>query len=84
MRKLNNLRAPSHEFGEELKNTDASGDLPSGIVLTISFEDLGGKTSMTIFIAHRSVQDRMKHENMGVIGGWNSSLDKLMDYLAKI
>lgn len=58
-------------------------DLPSGVmVVTTLFEDLGNKTRLTIRILHSSVEDRLKHEEMGVVGGWNSSLDCLDDYLA--
>jgi uncharacterized protein YndB with AHSA1/START domain len=48
-------------------------DLPSGIETTTIFEDLSGKTKLTIKITHKSIEDRRKHEDMGVIAGWNEN-----------
>lgn len=73
----------SDEFGEEYKAA-ASADLPHGIVLTCLFEDDGpGRTRLTLRIAHPTVEDRRKHEEMGVVPGWGSSLDCLEEYLAR-
>jgi uncharacterized protein YndB with AHSA1/START domain len=33
---------------------------------------------------HSTAEDRRKHEEMGVIGGWNSSFDCLDEFLAKM
>ena len=74
----------SDEFGEELIDQAAPGDFPTGIMLTVSFEDLDDKTKVTLTYVHRSVEDRVKHETMGVVAGWNSSLDKLVVYLVKM
>lgn len=59
-------------------------ELPQGIVTTATFEDLDGKTRLTLRIVHATADDRRKHEEMGVVGGWNSSLDCLDEYLAEI
>lgn len=59
-------------------------DLPKGIVLTALFEDLGDKTKLTLRIVHATAEDKKKHEAMGVVGGWNSSLDCMDDYLAAL
>ncbi len=59
-------------------------DLPKGIVTTTIFEDLDGKTKLTLQIVHESVEDRRKHEEMGIIAGWNSSFDCLDEHLAKM
>jgi uncharacterized protein YndB with AHSA1/START domain len=59
-------------------------DLPQGIVTTTIFEDLDGKTKLTLQIVHASASDRRKHEEMGVIAGWNSSFDCLDEYLISI
>lgn len=70
------------EFGEEFeKVTDL--DLPQGIVLTVLFEELDGKTKLTLHIVHATADDRRKHEEMGVVAGWNSSFDCLDKFLAK-
>lgn len=76
--------------GERIVTTDEFGDgfekvvdmdLPRGMVLTVTFAELGGKTELTLVIAHPTAEDRRKHEEMGVIPGWNSSLDCLDEHL---
>lgn len=70
----------SDEFDEGFdKVMDA--DLPQGMVVTALFEELDGKTKLTLQIVHESADDRRKHEAMGVIAGWNSSFDCLDEYL---
>lgn len=60
-------------------------DLPSGMVVTETFEDLGAaRTKVTISIDHASAEDMQKHEEMGVVAGWGSTLDKLEKYLASL
>ena len=66
-------------FGEKM-----GIDLPKGIVATALFEDLGKQTKLTLIVSHATVEDRKKHEAMGVVGGWNSSLDCMVDYLASL
>ena len=58
-------------------------DLPPGMVTTVIFEDLNGKTKLTLRMTHASTEDRRKHEEMGVIAGWNSSFDRLEKCLEK-
>lgn len=52
-------------------------DLPSGIVVTCLFEDLGDRTRLILRIAHTDMDNRRRHEEMGAVEGWNSSLDCL-------
>lgn len=60
-------------------------DLPSGIIVTTAiFEDLDDKTRLTLRIMHSTTEDRRKHEEMGVVGGWNSSFDCLDEFLANM
>jgi len=72
----------SDEFDEGFEKV-MNANLPRGMVMTAIFEDLAGKTKLTLRIMHESVADRRKHEEMGVIAGWNSSLECLDEYLAK-
>lgn len=65
---------------EKVMNTD----LPKGIVMTAVFDDLIDKTKLTLRIMHESVEERRKHEEMGVVAGWNSSLDCMDEYLANL
>lgn len=59
-------------------------DLPRGIVTTAQFDELGAKTRLTMTITHATIEDKKKHEAMGVVGGWNSSFDCMDDYLAAL
>jgi uncharacterized protein YndB with AHSA1/START domain len=59
-------------------------DLPTGIVVTAIFEDEGEKTKLTLRIMHDTAESRKKHEDMGVVMGWNSSFDCLDKHLAKL
>jgi len=70
------------EFGEGIEEV-LDIDLPQGMVTTTTFEDMGGKTRLTIQIMHDTAGDRRKPEEMGVIAGWNSSLDCLDELLAE-
>jgi uncharacterized protein YndB with AHSA1/START domain len=70
------------EFGEDYQAPPGQ-ELPTGIILTALFEDAGpGKTLVTLHIAHPDAENRRKHEEMGVVDGWGSSLDCLEEYLA--
>ncbi len=71
------------EFDEGFEKV-MNADLPKGIVMTAIFEDLAGKTKLTLRIMHESVAERRKHEEMGVVAGWNSSLECLNEYLTKM
>lgn len=73
----------SDEFDEGFEKV-VNADLPRGIVMTAVFEDLADKTKLTLRIMHESVEERQKHEEMGVIAGWNSSFDCFDKHLAKV
>lgn len=73
----------SDEFGEGIEQV-LDADLPQGMITTVLFEEIAGKTKLTIRIMHQSADDRRKHEAMGVLEGWNSSLDCLDEYLAQL
>lgn len=68
------------DFGDNYR--EKNPDVPSGMIVTETFEDLGERTKVTISIDHASAEDRKKHEEMGVVDGWGSSLDKFEKYLA--
>ncbi|MEI1375084.1 SRPBCC domain-containing protein [Nostoc sp. UHCC 0926] len=72
----------SDEFDEGFEKV-INADLPRGMVTTAVFEDLGTNTKLTLQIMHESAEDRRKHEEMGVIEGWNSSFDCLDELFAK-
>jgi uncharacterized protein YndB with AHSA1/START domain len=74
----------SDEFDEGFEKV-FKADIPSRLtVVTAIFEDLGDKTRLTLQIMHSTAEDRRKHEEMGVIAGWNSSFDCMDEYLAKL
>lgn len=75
------------EFGEGFENIESlkGVDLPKGqIVTTAEFEDMGGRCRLTLTISHATVEDRKRHEDMGVFAGWNSSFEKMDEYLAAL
>ncbi|HJZ58426.1 MAG TPA: SRPBCC family protein [Gemmataceae bacterium] len=72
------------EFGEGLEKV-VPVELPQGpMTTTASFEEVGGKTRLTLRIEHPTAEDRRKHEAMGVVGGWGSSFECLDEHLAKL
>jgi uncharacterized protein YndB with AHSA1/START domain len=68
------------EFGDDFKGEN----LPAGMVLTATFDDLGDRTRVTLHIAHPTPEDRKKHEDMGVVDGWGTTLDCLERYLREL
>jgi uncharacterized protein YndB with AHSA1/START domain len=55
------------------------GALGQETLVTVTFAEQGGKTKLTLHQAvFESVKERDSHR-----GGWNSSLDRLAEYLAK-
>jgi uncharacterized protein YndB with AHSA1/START domain len=72
------------EFGEEYQEKNPSLDLPQGMIVTCLFDEVADRTRLTIRIAHKSQADRAKHEKMGVVAGWSSSLDKLEELLPEV
>lgn len=72
------------EFDEGFPASDGA-DLPTGMVMTAEFQALGAmQTRLTITMRHRNAADRRKHEDMGVVAGWQSSFDCLDRYLAEL
>ena len=74
------------EWGEGIDKIEAfkNVDLPQGMILTALFDDLGQRTKLTLITSHKTVEDKKKHEEIGVVAGWNSSFDKMDEYLAEI
>lgn len=71
------------EFGDDFEPPEGI-DLPEGMVITCLFEDFGNQTKLTLTVSHPTAEDRRKHEEMGVVGGWNSSFDCLDRHLAEV
>ena len=69
------------EFGDDFKS---DMDLPRGMVLTCVFEDIGEGTRVTLRLSHPTPEERAKHEAMGVVAGWGSTLDCLDEHLAML
>ncbi|MBX3295403.1 MAG: SRPBCC domain-containing protein [Acidobacteria bacterium] len=74
------------EFGEGSEEIAAFKDvkLPEGMVTTVEFKDLGKRCLVRLTISHATEEDRKRHEEMGVLEGWNSTLDCLAEYLATV
>lgn len=73
----------SDRFGEGIDKL-LNAHLPRGMVSTVLFEDFEGKTQLKIQIMHQSVEDRRKHEEIGVIPEWNSNFNCLEEYLSTL
>lgn len=71
------------DFGDDFKDKD-SADLPSGMITTVLFEDLGARTRLTARLSHQSLEEKRKHEEMDVIAGWESMLNCLEQLLLAI
>jgi uncharacterized protein YndB with AHSA1/START domain len=62
--------------------TEPLGELPPvRILTTIRFEDIGGKTRMTVQAQVNSIEDRDKHVQMGFADTISSSNDRFAAYL---
>ncbi len=70
------------EFGEDFK-AKTEIDLPKILLFTGLFEEVGDQTKITLIYEHATEADKLKHLNMGMEQGWNSSLDKLVEFLEK-
>jgi len=70
------------DFDEATK--EQMPELPEGMVVTTLFDDKGERTGVTIRTLHPTVEDLKKHEAMGVVEGWGSTLDNLVEYLAEL
>ena len=65
-------------FDDDFQAAHPEMDLPKeSILMTYIFDDLGKRTKLTLVTTHATVEEREKHEAMGVVAGWNSSFDKL-------
>jgi uncharacterized protein YndB with AHSA1/START domain len=71
------------DFGEEYRGSSTQ-DLPAGMVMTTTFEALGDRTKVTISVAHPTEEEKRKHEEMGVVQGWQSSFNCLDALLAEV
>lgn len=55
-----------------------------GLVVTVSFEDLGDKTKLTLHTLHTSVEQKNMHEEYGVMNGWQSSFNRVAEVLERL
>ena len=67
------------DFGEGF---EYDKPLPDQMVSTQHFEDHADGSKLIISISHPTEADRQKHIDMGVVDGWQSSLDCLDEYVA--
>lgn len=72
------------EWGEGIEESMKGVDLPQGMIVTALFDDLGERTKLTLITSHPTLEEKKKHEAMGVVDGWNSSFEKMDEYLASI
>ena len=74
-------RIVTDETMEKVEGQDAPEEM---MTVTVTFEDQGEKTKMTMRILHASTELREKSEEIGIQFGWGSSFDSLDDYLVEI
>ena len=80
---IEKLVSSAEGFSEEFRAAHSEMDLPKGTTtMTYLFDDLGERTKLTLITRHSSVEERKKHEAMGVVDGWGSSFDKLDEFLS--
>ena len=60
------------------------GVAPLEIYNTVLFEELGGKTKLTVHAAVTKATPEMSFAVSGMDEGWSQSLDKLSEYVATI
>jgi len=70
-------------FPEDVEGVDRS-KLPDTMVVTTIFEDIGEKTRVTIRVMHPTPEDKRRHEEMGVVAGWESTFSNLDRYLVTL
>jgi uncharacterized protein YndB with AHSA1/START domain len=71
-----------HDFIDP--NRDKNNPNPAGEMLQmVTFEDLGGKTKLTIRTRFESAAIRDAMVKMGMNEGWSESLERLTEYLAQ-
>ncbi len=73
------------EWHDLVKPHRAPGeDNPAGeMIETVTFDDVGGKTRLTVRIRCRSAAIRDALLNMGMTEGWSETLERLAEHLAK-
>ena len=72
-------------FDEDFAAAHPEMDLPKEtMVMTCRFDDLDKRTKLTLITSHSTVEEKKKHEAMGLVEGWNSSFDKMDEYLAEV
>ena len=54
------------------------------MTVTLTFEDLGGKTRYTAVVRHWTKADKEEHEKMGFHEGWGKATDQLEELVSKL
>ena len=70
-------------YTDAFSNADADS-IPPESVITVTFESQGETTVLNIHTRYDSAEDRQTVIEMGVEEGFNSSLDRLDEHLAKV
>ena len=74
-------RIVTEETMEKIEGRDTPEEM---MTVTVTFEDQGEKTKMTMRILHASAELRKKSEEIGIQFGWGSCFDCLDRYLAEM
>lgn len=75
----------STDESDEMESAHVAGyDFPKVLLFTVLFEKANEQTKVTLIYEHPSEEEKQKHLNLGVEGGWNSSLDKFADFVQSL
>jgi uncharacterized protein YndB with AHSA1/START domain len=66
-----------------LVNTEFFGEMPEPAVLTTTFEEADGRTTLTVRVLYPSREVRDAALGTGMTSGWSRSYDRLVDYLGR-
>jgi uncharacterized protein YndB with AHSA1/START domain len=68
---------------ERIVHTELFGDMPEPAVVTSTFEEAGGRTTLTVTVRYPSKEVRDAALATGMTRGWSRSYDRLVDYLGR-
>jgi uncharacterized protein YndB with AHSA1/START domain len=66
---------------ERIVHTEFFGEMPEPAVITSTFEEAGGRTTLTVTVVYPSKEARDAALATGMTGGWGKSYERLDDYL---
>lgn len=69
---------------KSIKSLASFKPMTDGVEIQSLFEIEGNKTQFTFHIIHPTEKIKMHQENMGLVKGWNSTFDRLSEFLLEL